>query len=76
VAGRNEISLLIYSAGVRDVHTVLSDNITVRLNNRHRAKASLLHSAVFMAVLPGISMMSLIVGMTLFFARNKDNAKL
>jgi hypothetical protein len=54
---------------------VVSDDITVRLNNWHKIKASRLHSAVFMALLLGISLMSLIVGMTQFFAGNKDNAK-
>ncbi len=41
---------------------VVSDGIMVRLNNWHKTKASFLHTAVYMALLLGASLMSLVIG--------------
>ena len=41
---------------------VAADDIVVRLNNWHKMKASFLHTAVYMALLLGASLMSLAIG--------------
>ncbi|HDQ44150.1 MAG TPA: hypothetical protein ENN17_01460 [bacterium] len=51
--------------------TLNSGDIAVRLNNRHKTKASLLHVAVFMALLLGASLMSLVVGIRQMMAMTK-----
>ncbi|MBN1907699.1 MAG: hypothetical protein JW927_21660 [Deltaproteobacteria bacterium] len=43
-------------------YPVVSEDVSVRLNNWHKIKASFLHSAAFTALLLGISLMSLIIG--------------
>jgi hypothetical protein len=53
---------------------VVSNDIVVRLNNWHKTRASLLHSAVFTALLLGVSLMSLVVGVTARIAGNRDTA--
>lgn len=54
---------------------LMSNDIEVRLNNWHKTKASLLHSAVFMALLLGASLMSLVVGVTQLIVSKKDTSK-
>lgn len=51
-----------------------ADDIVVRLNNWRKTKASLLHSAVFMALLLGVSLMSVLLGVTQMIAGNNDTA--
>ncbi len=46
---------------------VVSDDIKVRLNNWHQTQASLLHTAVYMALLLGASLMSLLLGIVQAF---------
>lgn len=42
--------------------TVLPDDIVVRINNWQKTKTSFLHTAVYMALFLGVSLMSLIIG--------------
>ena len=41
---------------------VVTGDIVVRLNNWHKTKASFLHTAAYMALLLGASLMSLVIG--------------
>lgn len=53
---------------------VVPDDIVVRLNNWQKTKVSLLHGAVFMALLLGVSLMSVLLGVTQMIAGNNDTA--
>lgn len=46
-----------------ELKSLSTGDLEVRLNNWHQTRASLLHSAVFMALLLGVSLMSLIIGL-------------
>ena len=54
-----------------NAYPVVSENVTVRLNNWHKTKASFLHIAVFTALLLGISLTSLIVGAIQYLENSK-----
>lgn len=49
------------------------DDVVVRLNNWHKTKASFLHVAVYLALLFGASLMSLVVGLVKMFVRRNAN---
>lgn len=52
---------------------VVSDDIGVRLNNWHKTRASFLHTAVYMALLLGASLMSLVIGIAQMLAGKTAN---
>ena len=52
-------------------YRIVPEDIQVRLNNWYKVKSSMLHSAVLAAVLLGISVMSLVVGLKQLVAENK-----
>lgn len=54
---------------------VVSDYVKVRVNNWDKTRASFLHTTIFTALLLGISLMSLIVGVIQYFGnKNKPDA--
>ncbi|MBN2103571.1 hypothetical protein JW835_05965 [bacterium] len=54
-----------------ETRRIVSDDVTARLNNWYKTKASLLHSAIFPAFFLGISVMSLIVGVIRSLTKDK-----
>ncbi len=52
---------------------VVSDDIVVRLNNWHKTKVSFLHTAVYMALLLGASLMSQVIGIVQMLVEKNAN---
>lgn len=55
-------------------YDLVPDDIYVRLNNWQKVKSSMLHTAVWIAFMLGISVMSLIVGVKQFISEDKTTA--
>jgi hypothetical protein len=53
-------------------YQVASKDIKIRLNNWNKVKASLLHVAVFLAFMSGVSITCLILGVAQFIIRRKE----